>query len=274
MHCAIVYDFDGTLAKGDCAEHGLMPELKINDIQHFWKEVKEITKGKDADEINMYLWKLFEKAKDLDKLDKLSPNQLKEYGGHIPLFNGVEDWFSHINKYANDNGIAISHYIVSSGLEDMIKGTSIAKYFKKIFACRYIYDENNKPLWPAVNINYTTKTQFIFRINKGIENCWDNVSINRFIEPSKRIIPFSNIIYIGDGDTDIPAMKMVKYQGGHSIAVFNPDLWENESTQNKVQKLISEERCDYVVPADYSAHSQLTISVKGILQLIKRKNIK
>lgn len=271
MHCAIIYDFDGTLAQGDCAQHGLMPALDIDDISAFWKEVKEITKKQDSDEISMYLWKLFEKAKDKKMLHQLSPNKLKEFGKEIPLFDGVEEWFPLINRYAADNGIALSHYIISSGIEDMILGTSIAKYFKKIFACRYIYDENQKPLWPALSINYTTKTQFLFRINKGIENCWDNASVNRFVEPVARPIPFTNMIYIGDGDTDIPAMKMVKYQGGHSIAVFNKDKWKDESTQNKVQKLIAEERTDYVVPANYEEHSQLAVSVKGILQLIKRK---
>jgi 2-hydroxy-3-keto-5-methylthiopentenyl-1-phosphate phosphatase len=271
MHCAIIYDFDGTLAKGDCAEHGLMPDLGIIDIAGFWKEVKKITKDQNADEISMYLWKLLEKAKEKKSLNKLSKKSLNNFGKQIPLFAGVENWFSLINRYAADNGIGLSHYIISSGLEEMINGTSIAKYFKEIFACRYIYDESEIPLWPAITINYTTKTQFLFRINKGIENCWDNTSINRFIEPNQRPIPFFNMIYIGDGDTDIPAMKMVKYQGGHSIAVFDTDKWKETSTQNKIQKLIAEERTDYVVPADYQDHSQLTVSVKGILQLIKRK---
>ncbi|HOI28017.1 MAG TPA: haloacid dehalogenase-like hydrolase [Paludibacteraceae bacterium] len=272
MHCAIIYDFDGTLAQGDCAEHGLMPSLGIENKTEFWNNVKELTKEKDADEILMYLWKLYEIANKRNELIKLSNTYLQNYGKKIPLFKGVESWFDIINRYAADNGIGLSHYIISSGLEEMIKGTSIAKNFKKIFACKYSYNKTGIPEWPALSINYTTKTQFLFRINKGIENCWDNSAVNRFVEPSLRPIPFSNMIYIGDGDTDIPAMKMVKNQGGHSIAVFNPDLWEKETTQNKIQKLIAEERTDYVVPADYQEHSQLMVSVKGILQLIKRKN--
>lgn len=271
MHCAIIYDFDGTLAKGNCAEHGLMPALGIDDSEKFWSEVKNKTKNDDADEISMYLLQLMNKAKEINNTNLLSKNKLYEYGKSIPLYNGVENWFPLINRYAADNGIGLSHYIISSGLEEMIMGTPISKYFKKIFACRYVYDESDLPIWPAISINYTTKTQFLFRINKGIENCYDNSGINRFIEPSKRSIPFSNMIYLGDGDTDIPAMKTVKYQGGHSIAVFDNDKWNDEKTQNKVQKLISEERSDYVVPADYTEHSQLTVSVKGILQLIKRR---
>lgn len=272
MHCAIIYDFDGTLAKGDCAEHGLMPDLGIEDKNDFWKKVKEETKKNDADEINMYLMKLLEEAKKINREDLLSKKNLERYGKKIDenLFRGVKDWFDMINRYANDNGIALSHYVISSGLEDMISGTCIAKHFKRIFACRYVYDKDENPIWPAISINYTTKTQYLFRINKGIENCYDNKGINKFIEPSKRPIQFCNMIYLGDGDTDIPAMKMVKSQGGHSIAVFND--WENNATQEKVQKLISEERTDYVVPADYEKKSQLAISVKGILQLIKRRN--
>jgi 2-hydroxy-3-keto-5-methylthiopentenyl-1-phosphate phosphatase len=279
MHCAIIYDFDGTLAEGNCAEHGLLPALGIEDVSEFWNEVKETTEKLNADEISMYLWKLLERAKNKKSLNILSKRSLNDFGTKIPLFEGVTEWFPSINRYAADNGIGLSHYIISSGLEEMIRGTAIVENFKDIFACRFLYDtdidtdkdKDSIPLWPAVSINYTTKTQFLFRINKGIENCWDNTSINRFVEPEKRPIPFSNMIYIGDGDTDIPAMKMVKYQGGHSIAVFDTDKWKETSTQNKIQKLIAEERTDYVVPADYQDHSQLTVSVKGILQLIKRK---
>lgn len=273
MHCAIIYDFDGTLAKGDCAQYGVMPALGIEKegVKAFWDEVKEATKQQNADEITMYLWKLVERAREKESLQELAVEKLREYGKKIPLFDGVSNWFSKINRYAADTGIGLSHYIISSGLEEMIRGTPIAKYFKEIFACRYVYNEKGEPVWPAISINYTTKTQFLFRINKGIENCWDNASVNRFIEPERRAIPFTHMIYIGDGDTDIPAMKMVKYQGGHSIAVFESKSWTNSNTQDKVQKLISEERSDYVVPADYNEHSQLAVSVKGILQLIKRK---
>lgn len=275
MHCAIIYDFDGTLAKGDCAQYGVMPALGIvttkEGIDAFWKDVKKSTEEENADEITMYLWKLLELARTKNLLNVLSIEKLREYGNQIPLFGGVTDWFRRINRYAADNGIGLSHYIISSGLEEMIRGTPIAKYFKEIFACRYIYNKEGEAVWPAISINYTTKTQFLFRINKGIENCWDNTSVNRFVEPAQRPIPFTHMIYIGDGDTDIPAMKMVKYQGGHSIAVFDEKSWKESKTQNKVQKLISEERSDYVVPATYDEDSQLAVSVKGILQLIKRK---
>jgi hypothetical protein len=154
----------------------------------------------------------------------------------------------------------------------MIRGTVIAEKFRKIYACKYHYSaDKKKALWAAQAINYTTKTQFLFRINKGIDNSWDNAAVNRFIEPSEREMPFNRMIYFGDGDTDIPSMKMVRYQGGSSLAVFDQKKWGSTSTQQKVEKLIAEERANYVVPAVYDDGSQLDVTVKGLLQLIRRK---
>lgn len=273
MLCALIYDFDGTLADGDCAQHGVMPALNIHDVKAFWNEVKAAAKRNDGDEILAYMGLLAIKARDL-KSSELSAANLKKHGSSIPLFPGVTDWFDRINSYASEHGIILEHYIVSSGLEKMIEGTPIARHFKnRIFACKYAYsDDGNSVIWPALAINYTTKTQFLFRINKGIDNCYDNDAVNKFIEPQHRRIPFERMIYFGDGDTDIPCMKMVRTQGGTSLAVFNTQKWSEKRTQEKVGKLIAEERANYVVPADYQESSQLDVTVKGILQLIKRKN--
>ncbi len=272
-HCAIIYDFDGTLAKGNCAEHGLMPALKIDNNNAFWEQVKHESIKHDGDEILTYLRLLAQKAMENNN-EALTPQKLREYGATIPLFSGVESWFPRINAHAKENGIKLDHYIISSGIQEMIEGCAIGKNFKQIFACKFLYDPNSPiPAWPSQAINYTTKTQFLFRINKGIENSWDNDSINKFIEPELRPVPFKNMIFLGDGDTDIPAMKMVRYQGGHSIAVFDPEKWKISATQDKVSKLISEERPNYVVEANYNAGSQLDITVKGLLSLIKRKSV-
>lgn len=265
MKCAIVYDFDGTLARGDCAQHGLLPALGFEDAKIFWALVKEKTKDIDGDEILTYLGELAKYAKRTNS-DFLSKERLQEFGREIPLFDGVESWFSRINDWAHTEGISIEHYIISSGLHEMIKGTKISSNFKKIYACKYSYDDTNSVLWPALAINYTAKTQYLFRINKGIENCWDNNAINKFIPKDKRPMPFERIIYLGDGDTDIPAMKMVRNQGGHSIAVFDTKKWGDPITQNKIEKLISESRADYAVPADYSQNGQLDVTIRGILK--------
>lgn len=270
MKCALIYDFDGTLAHGDCAQHGLMPSLGIHDIAGFWAEVKKRAKENDGDEILTYLGLLIEKANIADP-SHLTKSQLREHGKQIPMFDGVNTWFDRIDKYGENIGLEIEHYIISSGLEEMIYGSSIGNKFKKVFACKYNYN-HGVATWPSLAINYTTKTQFLFRINKGVLDNWDNIGINKFIEMDERLIPFHNMIYLGDGDTDIPAMKMVRFQGGNSLAVFNPSKWLEYSTQDKIQKLISEERANYVVPADYSESSQLDVTVKGLLQLISRKN--
>lgn len=272
MQCALVYDFDGTLARGNCAEHGLMPALGLSEQSGFWRDVRDRNRERDGDEILTYLGELAKRAHDMDKRNELTADSLQRHGRSIPLFPGVEAWFDAINRFASDQGIALSHYIVSSGLEEMIRGTSVAKHFKQIFGCRYHYDEaTGYAKWPAVAIDYTTKTQYLFRINKGIENSWDNVTINEYIEPRDRPFPFDHIIYFGDGDTDIPAMKMVKTQGGCSLAVFDTEKWGEQGTQEKIEKLISEERANYVVPGDYTTGSQLDVTVRGILRLYKRK---
>ncbi|QJT80671.1 haloacid dehalogenase-like hydrolase [Kosakonia sp. MUSA4] len=274
MKCALVYDFDGTLADGDCAQHGLMPALGIKNVGAFWQEVKQRAAENDGDEILSYLGLLVEKAAQTNP-DELSVNNLKKHGKSIPLYPGVAGWFDRINKYADDNGLQLSHYIISSGLDAMIRGTAIGDKFRMIFACKYHYSaEGTSAIWPAQAINYTTKTQFLFRINKGIDNSWDNEAVNRFIEPELREIPFQRMIYFGDGDTDIPSMKMVRYQGGVSLAVFDQEKWKTAKTQGKVEKLIAEERANYVVPAIYEEGSQLDVTVKGLLQLFKRKYAK
>lgn len=273
MKCALVYDFDGTLAEGDCAQHGLMPALGITNVTDFWSAVKERAKGDDGDEILAYLGLLADKANAINS-EELSEENLLKHGRTIPLFAGVNTWFDRIDAYGKTHGLEIYHYIISSGLDAMIQGTEIGDRFRKIYACKYHYSADKKTaLWAAQAINYTTKTQFLFRINKGIDNSWDNQAVNKFIELDQREVPFQRMIYFGDGDTDIPSMKMVRYQGGFSIAVFDQNKWKESKTQEKVEKLIAEERANYVVPASYLEGSQLDVTVKGLLQLFKRQKL-
>ncbi len=259
---AIAYDFDGTLARGSLPEHGLLQDLGIESVS-FWNEVKERAETQDADEILAYMCLLLEKAKELGI--EITESRLGSYAANIPFFEGVVEWFGRIDKYAAELGVGIDHFVISSGLREIIAASAIAPCFKFVFASKYLYDERGMASYPAVSINYTTKTQYLFRINKGIFNFFDNKRINTWIRLDRRPYPFKRMIYIGDGDTDIPAMKMTRYQGGYSIAVFDPLKWDDLSQQAKIYKLIAEDRVQYVAPAVYSEGSLLDIAVKGII---------
>ena len=262
LRTAIVYDFDGTLAEGNIMDHSLIPSLGQSK-EAFWDEVKCRAKRHDSDEILIYMHYMLELAQGIG-LD-LTEALLREHGGNAPLFEGVGDWFARINEHGRSLGLQIEHYIVSSGLREMILGSTVSDEMRIVFASGYIFDDDGKAKWPGVAINYTNKTQFLFRINKGIDNTFDNKKINEWVPLAERPIPFERIIFIGDGETDIPAMKMVRHQGGHSVAVFDPGRWVHQELQRKVHRLIAEDRCHFVAPADYSANQQLEITIKGIM---------
>lgn len=264
---AIVYDFDGTLSPGDMQEHSFIPALGYASAQQFWDEVKKECKARDGDENLTYMQLMIDRSKG-----HLTREELQNHGSELPLFNGVRNWFSRINEYANSCNLDLTHYVISSGIREMIEGCTIYQYFQKVFASSFAYDAQGKAIWPAVSINYTTKTQFLFRINKGIENTWDNVAINEWTPMKDRPIPFERMIFIGDGTTDIPSMKMLRYQGGCAIAVFDPEKWNKLEHQSKIHRLISEDRANYVAPADYEANSQLDVTVKGVLGRIARES--
>ena len=167
------------------------------------------------------------------------------------------------NEYAAGVGLELQHFIVSSGVRSMIEGCPIAGEFQQIYASSFIFDENGVAVWPGLSINYTTKTQYLFRINKGIENCWDNEAVNKWMSMETRPVPFQNMIFIGDGETDIPSMKMVRHQGGQAVAVFDPEKWDR--LQERIYGLIAEDRVNFVAPAVYEKGSQLDVTVRGLL---------
>ena len=173
-----------------------------------------------------------------------------------------------MNAHAEVRGLALEHYILSSGVEEMIRGCAIVDQFRDVFASKFIYNEHDEAIWPGVAINYTTKTQYLFRINRGIDNHWDSAAMNRYMAKEARAVPFGRIIFIGDGDTDVPAMKMVTYKGGCAIAVYDPRT--SPEHLDKIHRLIADRRVDFVAPADYSRNGQLDIIVKGILSRIAR----
>jgi len=266
---AIAYDFDGTLAPGNMQEHDFIPNLEM-DIHEFWKEANEIAKQNDMDEVLAYMFLMLEKAKQ--KNISIKKEDFYHYGAQISFYQGVEDYFERINKYAAIKGFEIEHYIISSGLREFIEGTSIAGHFKNIFASGFMYDVYNVACWPALGVNYTNKTQFLFRINKGISNSYDNSLINKIVPESEKPIPFSNMIYLGDGETDIPAMKMVKMQGGFTIAVYNevfkPTENRKKAPKELCEEIVREQRADFMAPANYTENSPLDVLIKRCIDKI------
>lgn len=264
---AIAYDFDGTLAPGSMQEHSFLPNVGISP-KLFWNEVHELTRENEADEILMFMKLMIEKAEIAKQ--KVKKQDFIEAGKKIVLFSGVEDWFDSLDKFAKENGVVLEHYIISSGNQELIEGTKIAKKFKKIYASRFFYDHNELACWPALAVNYTNKTQFLFRINKGALDVCDKKSVNAFVEEQNRIIPFENIIFIGDGETDIPCFRLVKDKGGLSLAVYKP-----RASMDLASQLLREGRVDAIFPADYSKNSSIEQAVRArIVQISSTFNLK
>lgn len=256
---ALCYDFDKTLSPFNMQEQGFIQDLGL-DIKSFWKEVLDFSKENQVESNLAYMYKMVQKVGN-----SFTKETLKSYGEKIKLFDGVESWFDRINSYANEMGVSIEHYIISSGIKEMIEGTDIAKKgcFKEIYASSFYYNENGVAVWPSQVVNYTNKTQFLFRIEKGVLNVLDDAVNDRFMPDEKRI-PFSNIIYIGDSDTDVPCMNLVKRLGGNSIGVYDKDTLD----KSKIIKMIKDERISSFAPADYSENSELDKTIKNIIKNI------
>lgn len=268
---AIAYDFDGTLAPGYMQHNSFIPELGVKSAI-FWAKAKRKAKKNDMDEILAYMHLMLEEAHY--KRLTVTKEAFIKHGKDIPLFEGVEEWFDRINQYGKSKKIDVRHFVISSGLREMIEGSSIYKYFDYVFASGFEYDQNNVAIWPALCVNYTTKTQYLFRINKGVNNSWDNKAVNKYVPDSERDILFSNMIYIGDGETDVPSMKMIMYQGGTSIAVWTKrqrKTPKKKTTKEIAQELLSQNRTDLAVPADYRSGRQLDTAVKSVIDQISAR---
>ena len=257
IRIGILYDFDKTLCTTDMQEYDFIKNLGMTS-DAFWGEAAAITATHEVEKILAYMFVMIKKCKE--KGIPLTEEYLRSCGQHVELFNGVLTWFDRINEYGRSQGVEIEHYIISSGTYEIIQGTPIAKYFKRIYACRYMYDENGEALWPALAINYTLKTQYIYRISKGTLDVTDDYNLNRQQDESLRRIAYHNMIYIGDGLTDIPCMKLVKERGGKSIAVYP------EGNREHVKPLVEDARINYVCVADYSPESPLEKIVKLMIE--------
>ncbi len=250
-----MYDFDKTLCTRDMQEYSFIPDLGIS-ASAFWSEAGKLS-ASGMDPILAYMYLMLKKAREADR--PIRRENFVSMGRDIDFFPGVAKWFDRIDAYGRERGIAVEHFIISSGLKEIIEGSEIHDRFKKIYACEFHYDANGVADWPLVSVNFTTKTQFLFRINKGVLDGTDNEGLNRFVPDDERPVPFRNMIYIGDGMTDVPCMKLVKANGGHSIAVHQ------KGRKAAVEDLLLHQRVDFLASADYSEGRELDRLVKRVL---------
>ncbi len=253
---ALMYDFDKTLCAKDMQEYSFIPSVDM-EASEFWEESNQISVKNNMDRILSYMFLMIKAAKD--KNIEITKESFRKLGEDVVLLKGVDTWFERINAYGKSLGVEIEHYILSSGLKEIIEGTSIARYFKRIYACEFHYNRNGNADWPKQVINYTTKTQFIFRISKGTLDQLDDVKLNSVIKLDDRLIPYRNMIYIGDGITDVPCMTLVKEKGGESIAIYHED------SKEKAIRLLEDNRVGYICKDDYSAQTELEAVVKLLI---------
>lgn len=253
---AIMYDFDKTLITKDMQEYTFIPDLGIESSE-FWSIVSKYTKKYKTDSVLAYMYCMLMKTKENGK--ELKSEYLKDIGKYLELYPGVLDWFDRINEYAHSLGLEVEHYIISSGLKEIICGSQIANKFKEIYASEFLYDDNDNAIWPKLAVNYTNKTQFIYRINKGVLDISDDNKLNKKMLYDDRRIMHSNMIYIGDGLTDVPCMQLTKDHGGVSIAVYT------DESKSVAKSLLQDERISYITKADYSKNSELEAVMKMVL---------
>lgn len=252
---AFMYDFDKTLCDQDMQNYTFIPNLNMTS-EEFWNETEKFSKKNYMEGILAYMYYMMYKCNE--KGIPFTQDYLRSLGKNVNFYKGVKNWFSRINQYGESLGVNVEHYIISSGIKDIIDGSEIKDEFKKIFACQYYFNEDGKAVWPKIAINYTQKTQYIFRISKGAFDETDNKKVND--KMNDRIIPYQNMIYIGDGLTDVPCMTFVKKQGGTSIAIYP------KGKKDKVVNLLLDNRVNYICSADYQEGSDLDSLVKLIMQ--------
>lgn len=253
---AICYDFDKTLSPDDMQAQGYIQSIGF-EVSEFWKESNNLATDNDMDQNLAYMYMMASKSRGKRLFTR---ENLRGDGAKVELFPGVDTWFDRINQYGDSKGVEVEHYIISSGLKEMIEGTKVADKFKKIYASSFYYDVDGVAVWPAQVVNYTNKTQFLFRIEKGVLDV-NNQGVNSYFAPDEYRIPFRNIVYIGDSDTDIPCMKLVNINGGHSIGVYNSETKD----KSKVFRMLDENRIKYFVPADYTKGAKLEQLIHQII---------
>ena len=254
---AVRYDFDKTLCTTDMQNYAFIPSLGMTPAE-FWPVANGFGSANRMDGILAYMYTMIRESEKRDM--PLTREKLVNMGKDIVLYPGVEDWFRRINAFGAEQGVQVEHYIISSGLREIIEGSSISNEFKEIYASEFYYDEAGRPVWPKLAVNFTAKTQFVYRINKGVLDVSDDKTLNDSMPDDSKRVPFHNMIYVGDGLSDVPCMKMMRAYGGQAIAVYQ------ESNRMGVEDLMSKHRVDFIFKADYSEGTPLDLTVKNIIR--------
>ena len=254
---AFLYDFDKTLCTTDMQDYSFIPSLGMTP-KEFWAEANGFGRANHVDGILAYMYTMLREAEKRQR--PFTRENLVEKGRGIVLFPGVEDWFRRINAFGESQGVQVEHYIISSGLREIIEGSSISGEFREIYASEFYYDETGRPVWPKLAVNFTAKTQFVYRINKGVLDVSDDKTLNDSMPDDSKRVPFTNMIYMGDGLSDVPCMKMMRAYGGQAIAVYQT------SNRMGVEDLLAKGRVDFIFPADYREGTALDLTVKNIIQ--------
>lgn len=258
-----MYDFDKTLTTKDMQEYTFIPKLGM-EARSFWEKANALAQKEKMDSILAYMKLMLDESKK--RSQPIRRSDFVSLGASLEFFPGVLSWFGDVDRLGEELGLVIDHYIISSGLREIIEGSAVGDRFKRIYASEYLYDENEVAVWPKLSVNYTAKTQFLFRINKGVLDVFEDKQLNNYTPENCRPVPFSNMIYIGDGLTDVPCMKLVKNNGGKSIAVHKSGELET------CHKLMREQRIDFFAEADYSADKKLFSLVSTILFKMQADN--
>ena len=254
---AFLYDFDKTLCTTDMEDYAFIPSLGMTP-KEFWALANGFGHANRMDGILAYMYTMIQESEKRQL--PFTRESLREMGRDIVLFPGVEGWFRRINAFGEEQGVQVEHYVISSGLREIIEGSAISGEFKEIYASEFYYDGEGRPVWPKLTVNFTAKTQFVYRINKGVLDVSDDKTLNDSMPDDSKRVPFTNMIYIGDGLSDVPCMKMMRAYGGQAIAVYQA------ANRLGVEDLLAKGRVDFIFPADYSEGTALDQTVKNIIR--------
>ena len=254
---ALLYDFDKTLCTTDMEDYAFIPALGYTP-EEFWRKANTFGRENRMDGLLAYMYTMIAECRAQGL--PLTRDFLVRCGHSMELFPGVREWFGRINDFGTGLGVEVEHYVLSSGLKEIIEGSGIAHEFKQIYACEFYYDESGAACWPKLDVNFTNKTQFVYRINKGVLDVSDDKTLNDSMPDDSKRIPFTNMIYVGDGLSDVPCMKMMRAYGGQAIAVYQA------TNRAGVEDLLAKGRVDFIFPADYRAGTDLDATVRNIIR--------